>query len=152
MHASNRRKLSNFLVEPKFQVRYLALLIGSAMVPISLCAGVLVYFVRQNYLLLINYAALDPDTTALLLWELKFLTAVIGATFICFLGLIALLGAVFSHRIAGVVYNTRKTCREVASGKNVELKFRDRDEFQELSSDFNGMIRSLKGKQLERAV
>ncbi len=152
MHNDNRRKISNFFVEPRFQLRYLGFLLGSTLVPTLICAGVLAYFVRQNYMLLINYAALDPEITSLLLWELKFLSIVIGVTFLCFFAAISVLGVVFSHRIAGVIYNTRKTCREISTGKNTELKLRNRDEFQELSTDFNAMLRSLKGNKLGRAV
>ncbi|MCB0418756.1 MAG: hypothetical protein KDD39_13990, partial [Bdellovibrionales bacterium] len=80
----NRRKIVNYFIEPGFQVRYLAFLIGSSFIPILVTAAIISYFLRQNYLLLVNYAALDPDITSLLMWELKFLIAIIGVTFFCF--------------------------------------------------------------------
>ncbi|MEZ4751686.1 MAG: methyl-accepting chemotaxis protein [Bdellovibrionota bacterium] len=142
----NRRKIVNYFIEPGFQVRYLAFLIGSSFIPILVTAAIISYFLRQNYLLLVNYAALDPDITSLLMWELKFLIAIIGVTFFCFFAAITVLGIVFSHRIAGVIYKTRKTCKEISSGSEIELKFRDKDEFQDLADDFNAMLKTLRNK------
>lgn len=147
----NRRKLINYFIEPSFQLRYLAFLVGSSFVPILATAGIISYFLRQNYLLLVNYAALDPDITSLLMWELKFLIAVIGVTFFCFFLVIVGLGIVFSHRIAGVIYKLRKTCKEISGGSQIELKFRNKDEFQDLAKDFNEMVRTLRGKSFSQA-
>jgi len=140
----------NYFVEPGFQLRYIALLVFSSFIPVLITAVLVSYFLRQNYLLLVDYAALDPDVTALLMWELKFLITIIGVTFFCFFIAVSVLGVLFSHRIAGVIYNLRRTCNDIAKGKDRELKFRKKDEFRDFADDFNKMIRSLKRKSVTR--
>ena len=101
---ANRRKTRNFFPLPNFQVRFLGLLVGGAVVQVSLTCFILFFFIRQNYLLLVRYAALDEQITNVLYRELRFMVAAIGVTFLAYLFGLTLIGIVFSHRIAGPIH------------------------------------------------
>ncbi len=140
----NRRKSTNYFPEPRFQFRFLKfLLIGSALQIIATC-WILYYFLQQNYQLLAQYAGLDAEILSVLHREVNVLITIIGVTFILYLAGVAMLGILFSHRIAGVVYALKRTIRELEDGKDVELKVRQGDEFQDLVDSFNTLIRRLK--------
>ena len=57
---------------------------------------------------------------------------------------VCLLGALFSHRIAGPLYRLNKHFLEIANGKPVsEVHFRDTDYFQELAESYNKHLHSI---------
>lgn len=58
---------------------------------------------------------------------------------------IAIMSVFISHRIAGPVYKFERIIRELARGKKVEeFKLRKRDEFYELATAINDLIKSKK--------
>lgn len=146
----NRRRTHNYFPEPKFQLRFLSLLVVGAFVQMALVGAVLTHFLRENYTLLVKYAALDETITALLNHELKFLVAVIAGTFLCYLIGLTLLGIAFSHRVAGVMYALKRTIRQILEGKDVYLKLRAKDEFQDVQDAFNRMVKALKEGKIHK--
>ena len=106
------------------------------------CA-ILTFFLRQNYLLLIRYAGLEPELATLLNRELKFLVITIFGTFSVFLLVITILGVNFSQRVGGALYAVKRTMRDIIDGKKATLMLRKRDEFQDLADSFNQLVRKL---------
>ena len=136
----NRRQWVNLLPDPKFQLKYVGILVATSAIPVLATCGILGYFLRENYVLLIKYGALDPGLTQALMRELELLLLGVGGTFLLFLSGIAFMGVVFSHRIAGVIYAIKRSCAEICQGNKVKLKLRRYDEFQELADSFNKMV------------
>lgn len=145
---SYRRSKRNYFPEPKFQLRFLGLLIGGLTIQTVVTWALVTYFVRENYTLLVKFGALDQELTQILYRELAILVAGISASFLLFLVGACGLGVIFSHRIAGPIYALKRTIRNILDGKDVELNFRNRDEFRELVDSFNEMVRRLRRGEL----
>lgn len=131
-------------------MKFLSLLIGGLIVQTVVTCVLVTYFVRENYTLLVTYGALDAELTQVLYRELSFLIAGISASFLFFLLGSCLLGVIFSHRIAGPIFALKRTIRSILNGEDVELNFRNRDEFRELVDSFNEMVRSLRRGEIKR--
>lgn len=141
----NRRLTRNYFPEPKFQFRFLRFLLLGSIIQIFATCAILYYFLNQNYSLLVEYAGLDAEIKAMLFRELRVLIAVIGGTFAMYLVGVAVLGVLFSHRIAGAIYALKRTIKDINDGKDVLFRLRQGDEFQELVDGFNSMVKKLKG-------
>jgi len=141
---NNRRRTRNYFPEPKFQLRFLAFLVGGSAMQIAVTNLLLYYFLQRNYGLLLKYAALDTQVSQLLSTEFRYIVALITLTFVVFLIGITSLGIIFSHRIAGPLYAIRRTVNAILDGKDVKLSFRQGDEFVELIEKFNQMVDTLK--------
>jgi nitrogen fixation/metabolism regulation signal transduction histidine kinase len=100
----------------------------------------------------VKYAGLDSAMTALLYRELKFLVVVIATTFLVYLVGLTLLGISFSHRVAGVMFSIKRTIRQINEGMDVQLKFRAKDEFQDVQDAFNKMVRGLREGNIKKSA
>ncbi|MBI1861260.1 MAG: hypothetical protein HYR96_10120, partial [Deltaproteobacteria bacterium] len=70
---SSARKKRNYFPEPKFQFRFLALLVGGIVFHAVVTCAVISYFVSENYTLLVQYGGLEGDITRALQRELAIL-------------------------------------------------------------------------------
>ena len=136
----------NYFPEPRFQMRFLTFLVAGSVIQILATVFILYYFLSQNYLFLVKYAGLDTQITQLLSHELRVLIAVIGLTFAIYLVGTVVLGVLFSHRIAGVIYALKRTIHAIEEGQDVKLNLREKDEFQDLVNAFNAMVERLKSQ------
>jgi methyl-accepting chemotaxis protein len=58
------------------------------------------------------------------------------------------LGVFYSHRIAGPLHNLNNRMKQIAAGEGSDsspLRFRQKDQFQELAENFNAMMAKLRG-------
>jgi len=140
----NRRKTTNYIPEPKFQFRFIRVLVLGSFVQMALICAILYYFLGENYRILVKYAGLEPDVTNVLYRELRILVGVLVSVFTLHLLAVAVLGVLFSHRVGGAVYAMKRTMAEIVNGKDARLKLRKGDEFQEVQDLFNEMIDTLK--------
>ncbi|MBI4402971.1 MAG: hypothetical protein HY537_02345 [Deltaproteobacteria bacterium] len=140
----NRRNFQNFFPEARFQLKYLGILIGSSAIQAVITFAILYYFLRQNYLLLVKYAQLDADITALLTSELKTLTGIMMGVFVLFLAVTACIGVIFSHRVAGAIFAIKRAIHQANNGQIPDLRFRHADEFPELADGFNRLVQKLR--------
>lgn len=138
----SNRLFTNYFPEPRFQLRLIGLLIAGSLVQITFASGILYYFLRQNYTLLVQYAQLDSEITALLYRELKLLVMILAANFLLFLTGTLIVGTLFSHRVAGPLYALKRTLKSHLEGKPQPLHFRKKDEFQEIAQLFNAVVLS----------
>lgn len=115
-----------------------------SLLQIGATCAILYYFLKQNYVVLVQYAGLESEIESILFRELKILISVISVTFAVYLVGVAVLGIVFSHRIAGAIYALKRTIKEINDGGEAVFKLRPGDEFQELVDSFNQMVSNLK--------
>jgi methyl-accepting chemotaxis protein len=141
---TNQRLFKNFFPEPKFQGRFILVLLISCLLPLSILGGIWYHFLDENYKLLIQYGALDPEVEALLRAEFQKIVVIARVLSIGFILLVLLIGTLFSHRIAGPVYALKRTLKDVLSGKETRLQLRKFDEFREVEEGFNQLIDRLK--------
>ena len=134
-----------FIIKRGFQLRFMAVILIS-MVLIALVTGLSIYsavmqtLVNQFHgesLALIKYAI----TTKLFVRSLLLIFA------------IAVISVFISHRIAGPVYKFERIIEALIAGEKVEeIKLRKRDEFYELASVINNLIKrekTLRGRRFK---
>ena len=144
MPQSNRRKI--YLINPRFQWRFIGFMAVVSLLAISILFVSNVLFFRnmtQDALA----AGLTPDNPFFdFLKEQKSALSMVyfgvsGVVFVLMMGL----GVLYSHRIAGPFYRLNSHMTKIAHGAEpTPVKFRQRDQFQELAASFNAMIARLK--------
>ncbi len=124
-----------YIIKKGFQLRFMIIVIVSMLLialvtSLSIYSAVMQTLVTQFHgenLALIKYAV----TYKLFIRSLLLIVA------------IAIMSVFISHRIAGPVYKFERIIRELAQGKKVEeFKLRKRDEFYELATAINDLIKS----------
>lgn len=143
----NRRQTRNYFPEPQFQLRFLAILVAGALFQMGIVGALLYHFLKENYTLLVKYAALDEPTTRVLYDELRLLTLTIGGTFLLYLVVLTALGIRFSHKIVAVMAAMKRTMAEINRGEDVTLSLRPGDHFQDVQDAFNAMVKRLRDGQ-----
>ncbi len=143
----NRPLRRNYFPEPQFQMRFLRVLVLGALVQMVLTGGILYHFLRENYTLLVKYAALEEPMAELLYHELGVLIAEISATFFAYLIGLTILGVRYSHQVAGVISALKRTIQQINDGKEAYLELRPGDEFKDVQDGFNTMVKTLRRKQ-----
>ncbi len=140
----NRRKFSNYLIDPRFQLRFIGLMLLASLVPLGVAFGIASHFIRQNYAILVKYGVLEPQIVELLNRELSFLVGMIlGAVVVC-LTMIGLVGLVFSHRVAGPIYAMRRGIRMIKETGKGFLNIRPNDEWQDFVREMNELIENIR--------
>ena len=126
-----------YIIKKGFQLRFMIIVIVSMLLialvtSLSIYSAVMQTLVAQFHgenLALIKYAV----TYKLFIRSLLLIVA------------IAIMSVFISHRIAGPVYKFERIIRELAQGKKVEeFRLRKRDEFYELATAINDLIKSMK--------
>ena len=126
-----------YMVKKGFQVRFMTTII-IAMVLVALITGMSIYYAVMQTL----STQLSGENLALIKYSIS------SKLFIRSLLLIfsiAILSVFISHRTAGPIYKFEQIILELAKGKEVpEIKLRKSDEFYELASAINSLIRARK--------
>ena len=126
-----------YIVKKGFQLRFMtviivAMILIAAVTSMSIYSAVMQTLVSQFHgenLALIKHAV----TYQLLLRSMLLILA------------IAIMSIFISHRMAGPVYKFERIIKDLAQGKEVkEFKLRKRDEFYELATAINDLIKSMK--------
>lgn len=154
--APPKRHLKNYLLDPRFQLKYT----GMVVVVAVLVASVLGYFAYdyskgQTQALTIQMAMqpdLDPAVAADLEGvarqaDQKVLLSIVVGILLLAVSL-GVTGIVVTHKLVGPAYKMRRLLREVAEGKlKVAGGLRKGDELQELFEAFAAMVESLREAQ-----
>ncbi len=142
-----RRKLKNFVVNPQFQIRYVFWVVVSGLVMVLFNASIFYHFTRENYLLLVDMAPMSAEARAHLFRELNDVLLRLGGFSFLFLGIVAMLGVVLSHRAAGPLYHFKRVFADIRAGKrDTRVFLRPYDDFRDVADEFNGMMDSLVGE------
>ncbi len=145
--AKNKRNLSNLVLNPKYQVKYVFWITFTGLI-LTLFNGAVFYnFVSENYKILVDLAPMTDEVKAQLYKELYQILILLGGFAFVFLGLVCLLGFVISHRTAGPMYRFKKAFQEVKDGNlDQRIHLRPNDDFQDVAESFNQMMDILQKK------
>lgn len=144
---SKQRKI--YLINPAFQMRFVAFSIISSLVVILLVAGMQYYFFHHYQTLGIkNGIPSDHIFFEFLSEQRNFITialVILAAVITIFQ---VTLGVLFSHRVAGPLYRMNRHMQEItAGGEPSTFQVRDGDYFTELADNFNAMIVKMEKKK-----
>jgi len=151
-----KRKLRNYLLDSRFQLKYTGMVVAITVV----VAGVLGYFAYdysrgQTEMMTIQMAMqedLDPaaeaEITAFAEEQDRKVLGFIIAGIVLLAITLGLTGIVITHKLVGPAYKMRMQLRKVAEGKLiVQGRLRKGDELQELFEAFENMVESLRAAQ-----
>ncbi len=125
------------LVKRSLQLKYITLVFASVLVAVLIVAGDVYYTLASGILL-------DNPTLAPLMAKVNHLILV---KMIIYFGIVMILSAIVSHRMAGPVYRFEQSARRVSEGDlSHRVGLRGGDELLELQEAFNRMIASLQTK------
>lgn len=154
--APPKRRLRNFLLDTRFQLKYTLAVVAVTVV----VAGVLGYFAydysRGQTQALTVAAAMQPELHPEVAADLegwaraedtRVLTSIVVGIVILSLAL-GITGIIVTHKVVGPTYKMRRLLREVADGHlRVEGRLRKGDELQELFHAFEAMVTKLRERQ-----
>ena len=126
-----------YIVKKGFQIRFMIIIIA-AMFLIALVTGLSIYSAVMQTLI----TQFHGENLALIKQAITY-KLFIRSLLLVFA--IAILSVFISHRTAGPIYKFEQIIRALAKGKEVqEIKLRKRDEFYELASAINNLIKTTK--------
>lgn len=135
------RTLRGVLVNPRLQLKFIALSGGAALVVGGVFFGVVYYFVKENYELLVNLSPMSEEARVQLQKELKLLWATMLLFYFLFSVVCSLVALLYSHKIAGPLYKITKFLENFARHPNDErIKLRPHDELKELAATINKVL------------
>ena len=124
-----------YIVKKGFQLRFMIIII-TAMVLIAIVTGLSIYSAVMQTL--VNQ--FHGENLAMIQHAITY-KLFISSLLLIFA--IAILSVFISHRTAGPIYKFEQIIKDLASGKAVhEIKLRKRDEFYELASAINNLIKT----------
>jgi sensor histidine kinase YesM len=144
---SKPRKI--YLINPQFQMRFVAFSIVSSLLVIILVAGMQYYFFHHYQSMGIqNGIPSDHIFFEFLREQRNFITIALVILAAAITAVQVILGILFSHRVAGPLYRMNRHMQEVASGsEKLTFQVRDGDYFSELADNFNTMILKMERKK-----
>jgi HAMP domain-containing protein len=138
------KKRKILLINPKFQLAFLAHTLAVAVVAIGVFYAADLYFFWkfQQMGASLNLPA-DHGFYEFLREQKMVMNVIFGVTAGVSLCMIALGGLFLSHRVAGPLYRLDQHMKAIAENRHSgEVKFRQGDFFQELAASFNRQMRS----------
>jgi len=144
----NKRKFSNYLINPRYQLRYLFWIVASGLFFISLNAGVFYVHIKENYDILVDLAPMTDEVRNQLYSELNEIVVILTSFSLLMLGLITVIGLVFSHRSAGPIYHFKRVFDQISNGdRDLRVHLRPKDDFREVADSFNQMMDLVQNKK-----
>jgi hypothetical protein len=151
-----KRKLRNYLLDKRFQLKYTGMVVGVTLVVASIL-GALAYRESKGQteaiqIQLASQPDLDPQTAANLESfgrerDREILASIIGGIAILVVAL-GLTGIVVTHKMVGPAYKIRLLLAKVAAGHlRVDGGLRKGDELQDVFNAFNDMVNTLRTRQ-----
>ncbi len=134
-----RRK--RYFIDPEFQKRYISMMILTLIV----FANIMILLVLSVYIDEVTIAklqaALSVDAPYKLLLPILVIAELIG------LFIVGAMSLIMSHRMAGPIYRLKMDLKEIEKGDLSRIiKFREKDEFQDVAVCVNGMLESVRVK------
>ncbi|HRK02862.1 MAG TPA: methyl-accepting chemotaxis protein [Oligoflexia bacterium] len=144
MFLKNRRAIKNFLIFSDFQARYIFWMVLSGILLVGINTGIFYSFMSENYAILVDLSPMTQEAKDLMYAELNKIVWLLLGSSVGVLALLAILALVFSHRAAGPMFNFMKTFEAIKKGdRNVRVRLRPNDHFQEVAREFNEMMDSI---------
>lgn len=137
----NQRQFKNFLISPRYQLKFMGLLVLSAGLLATLISVLSYVYLRENYEVLVKLSPMTEDAKNLLYSELDQLMLRLGALTMGFLILVSILGLILSHRSAGPLYHFKRVFQEIENGaRGTRVHLRPGDDFRDVAATFNAMM------------
>ncbi|MBL6990100.1 MAG: methyl-accepting chemotaxis protein [Bacteriovoracaceae bacterium] len=143
---SKHRKLKNYLINPRYQLKYVFWL-GFGGLTLSVLNGLVAfYYIRENYTVLIDLADMTQEVKDLLYGELRMIAYKLLAFTFGFLIVVTIWGIMVSHRTAGLLYKMKVVFNDIKDGDTkLRLHPRKNDEFKDVAVSFNEMMDQIVG-------
>ena len=154
------RKLRNFLLQPRFQLKYTSMVVGVTVV-VAAVLGYQAYSYSTGQTELLNIERMEAKRGAI---DVKFiadldnyareadrkvLLAVLGGIAVLALAL-GITGIVVTHRLVGPAYHLRRLLRKVSENRlRVDGSLRKHDELQDVFEAFQLMVKNLRAAREE---
>ena len=98
-------------------------------------------FTRENYTILVDLSPMDDATKKQLYLELRQILGWLLLGNACFLGVIAFIGLVYSHRTVGPLYHFKRVFEDIKNGNmKARVRLRPKDDFHDVALAFNEMM------------
>jgi HAMP domain-containing protein len=144
---NKHRKLKNFLVNPQYQIKYIFWLTLPGFILIAINASIFFYYIRENYMFLVELSPMTEEAKTQLYGELYQIIIKLVLISSAFLGFLAFLGIILSHRTAGPMFHFKRVFNEIKGGRpETRVKLRPKDDFQDVAKSFNDMMDQLSCK------
>jgi methyl-accepting chemotaxis protein len=143
MPQPNRRK--TYLINPRFQWRFIGFMATISLLAISLLflSNILFFRNMEQEALSVGLTRDNPYFDFLQEQKSALASLYFGVSAVVFVRMMGL-GIMYSHRIAGPLYNLNNKMKRIASGEDPSpVNFRRKDQFLELTESFNAMIAKL---------
>ncbi len=141
---SQRYQRKILFIKKEFQARVIAIILLSVFVFANVSLSLMVVFMTGFFA--------DQSINELIVSEKFFTMFVPSMLVIETIGLLLILylGLFISHRMAGPIYRLEKCAAQIESGDlSFDVRIRPYDEFQEMASAMDSMVKGLRGKLLE---
>ncbi|NBW81837.1 HAMP domain-containing protein [bacterium] len=145
--SSRRRKLRNLWLNSRFQGRYIRALVGSSFL-VMLGYGFVFYkHIKENYDTLVKLSPVTDEVKSELYRELNQIVLYLSGFSLLFLLSVALIGLVYSHRVAGPLFKIKVVCKDICDGNtSARIALRPNDEFRDVAEQLNQLIDVLQKK------
>jgi hypothetical protein len=143
----NRRKLKNFLISPKYQLKYVFWLTSSGLILTVVNSSIFYVYIKENYDTLVELLPMTDEVKNQLYSELHHIILILALVSLAFLIIVALLGIVLSHRTAGPMFHFKRVFREIGGGNcNSRVRLRPGDDWHDVMDEFNKMMDTISPK------
>jgi methyl-accepting chemotaxis protein len=140
MSNQNKRKFFNFMINPRFQLKFVLGVTLPGLAVIATYSAVVYSKVQENYQILVELSPMTDEAKTQLYSELNRMLISLGAGSFVFMCAMAVLGIVFSHRTAGPLYHFKRVFKDIAEGKtDTRIRLRPSDDFKDVADAFNEM-------------
>lgn len=140
-----RRNLKNFLINPRYQLKYIFWLTFTGFLLIGINAFTFYWYVSENYAILVELSPMTDEAKNQLYSELNHIVLALAIFSGLFLAAVATLGVILSHRTAGPMFHFKRVFKDIRTGKKQSrIHLRPNDDFQDVAQEFNSMMDSLK--------
>lgn len=142
-------KRKRYIVAPKFQFRYIGIILTLMFATAALCS----YVVYYNSLVLMGEKLANVYPQGRLVAILKTVNVRVLVSVILVSPFVVILGIILSHRIAGPINRMERFLGNVASGDLTQkLTLRPKDELVPLANGINVLIDGLRANVVEKRV
>jgi hypothetical protein len=144
----NRRRLRSYLLNPRYQIKFIFWLTIPGMCLIAVNALVFYYYIRENYATLVDLSPMTDAARNQLYAELNAIVVKLTGFSIVFLAIVIVLGILLSHRTVGPLYRMKKICQAVVNDDmaGARIQLRPRDDFKDVAEALQGAISHLSKK------
>jgi nitrogen fixation/metabolism regulation signal transduction histidine kinase len=104
--------------------------------------------IKENYDTLVKLSPVTDEVKSELYRELNQIVLYLSGFSLLFLLSVALIGLVYSHRVAGPLFKIKVVCKDICDGNlSARIALRPNDEFRDVAEQLNQLIDILQQKK-----